>query len=188
MTENERGFAGQSLELLRLMFGGKLRRAMHYAAGNEGDRGWYLLSLFQVPVPLSLAVIRYDLLEMEESIFQSVIRTGVIWLELFSLLLVLMTAAALLTRTGMTGRTAASLVFVACIPMSLMLLAAALLSMFFNFLSLPLLVTGLCVALVLLYMGFESACIAAKKNGFFVFFLALFLFVTVCCLLVPQLL
>ena len=183
-----KALAAQTFRVLKLMCTGRVRQSVHTAVSDEGKQSWILLIPFQLLMPLCFGVVRYNLLPGTETAAQSFLRTGLVWLELYSLLVVLMSAAALLTRSGMSVQSAVSLIFASAFPLSVLCIFAAACSIVSKIFAMPLILLGLCIMLILTYMGFESACVAAKKFGFGWFCAALFLFLFCASLLLPQLL
>lgn len=188
IIEKFRDICRQTGRVLALMFTGRVRQSVHTAVSDEGKRSWPLLLPFQLLMPLCFGVVRSNLLEGAEATAQSFLRTGMVWIELYTLLLVIMCAAALLTRSGMSISSTVSLIFTAALPLCVLSIFSAACAVTAKFLAMPLLLLGLCVMLILTYMGFESACIAARKFGFGWFCGALFIFLFAASLLLPQLL
>lgn len=180
-----RGAAAQAGAVLRQFVSGSVRTAAHISAGEDGKRCWQCLMPVQILIPLGLALCRRSMLDRPFS--ESAMVGALCWAELLIILLITLRLTCAIVGNRMTVGSAASLISVATLPFSLCISAAGALVSVLPMLSAALAVLGLTLSAIIMYMGYEYACIRARVRGFGWFAVTAFMYISVACVLVNQL-
>lgn len=185
--KTEEGFAAQAWNVLKYMFIGKVRKAVHYCVSDSGRKSWGLLLPLQILLPLALSVCFGNIFNEAHFGGQLILRVSLLWLEQFLVLLVLLRLLAAISDNKMGGASVTSLVVVSMTPMTVFALIGAAVSFIFPALTGALIVLGMVVFSILLYMGVEFACISAKVHCFGWFIGVMLVWLTAFCAIAKQL-
>lgn len=185
--EDRAGFAAQAWNVLKLMFMGKVRKAIHYCVSDSGRKSWIILLPIQLLLPLALCVCFSNIFTQAHFGGQLILRIGLLWLEQFLILLVLLRLMSLAANNKMGGASVTSLVCAAMTPMTVLALIGAGVSFILPEAAGALIALGMMIFSILLYMGVEFACISAKVHCFGWFAGVMLIWLTVFCVIAKQL-
>lgn len=185
--DEQKGLAAQAWNVLKLMFVGKVRKAIHYCVSDSGRKSWILLLPIQILLPLALCVCFGNIFTQAHFGGQLILRIGLLWLEQLLVLLVLLRLMSAISNNKMGGASVTSLIAASMTPMTVCALVGAAVSFIFPALTGALIALGMAIFAILLYMGVEFACISAKVHCFGWFAGIMLVWLTVFCIIAKQL-
>ena len=181
------GFAQQTWYVLRMLFTGKARKAVHFSVSGEGNRSWILLLPVQILIPAALSVCCAEIFGKAQLGGELILRVSLLWVEALVLLLIIMRLLTLVSHVRMNGGSVCSLVMTAMTPVTVGLLIAAAASAIWAPVGGAVMLLSAMLFGILLYMGFEFACISTKTRSFWWFVGAMMLWLVPVCAMAKQL-